>query len=135
LKYLKSHNGILVAALVFLALSWIFKAYMHSAMIDEINDNTITAKEIQEASSMQKIWGVPSIQISTRVEALKTKVPNIKISSFNKEPKSLNASFVGLGAFEMESIVNEISNIPVEIKTIEVTPAPNGYNMKLVLKW
>jgi len=135
LKYLKSHYGVLVAALLFLVLTWVFKTYMHSAMIDEINENTITAKEIQEASSMQKIWGVPSIQISTRIEALKSKVPNIKISSFTKEPKSLNASLIGLSAFEVESIVNEISNMPVEIKTLEVTPAPSGYNMKLVLKW
>lgn len=124
-----------MAALVFLALAWIFKTYMHNAMMDEINENTTTTKEIQEASSMQKIWGVPAIQISTRVEALKTKAPSIKVSSFLKEPKSLNASFVGLEAFEVETIVSEISNIPVEIKTLEVTPAPNGYNMKLVLKW
>ncbi|CUV66604.1 exported hypothetical protein [Sulfurovum sp. enrichment culture clone C5] len=123
-----------IASIVFLFFSWAIKIYFAQEVIEQKSYNTELSQEIEEASSLQRIWA-SNTSIPQRLDLIKAKIPTTKVKSFQKTNQSLSAVFIGLNISEVEYTINEIVNLPVQIKDLNVENTPNGHNVKLVLKW
>ncbi|MDD2640911.1 MAG: hypothetical protein PHS65_07960 [Arcobacteraceae bacterium] len=123
-----------IASIVILIFLWMAKTYLAQVAIEQKSYNLELSKDIAEASSLQRIWA-SNTTISQRLDLIKAKIPTVKVKSFRKTNQSLSAIFIGLNILEVEYAINEIVNLAVQIKGLEVESTPNGYNVKLVLKW
>lgn len=132
-RYLSDYR-IAIASIIVLIFTWAMKTYLTQSAIEQKSYNSELSKELSEASSLQRVWA-SNASIPQRLDLIKRKFSSTKIKSFQKSNKSLSATFVGLNISELEYIINEIANLPIQIKNLDTESTPNGYNVRLVLKW
>jgi len=124
---------ILGASLLFMLLTYSFKAVSHSGMKSAQEEITQTKAQITQIIALQELWGDKKIQ--KRVEMLQNSVSKEKVGQFSIKSKKLTALFKELTIDELNRISNKIASLAVEIDKFHLTKGSNGYQLEITCKW
>ncbi|MBD3790400.1 MAG: hypothetical protein IE885_08605 [Campylobacterales bacterium] len=127
------HNElILVFGILFLLLGWGYKHYQLSSQKEDAATFSKSINAFREIVALQKIWG--NKDIAKRVDKLQTTVPASKVK-WSKSGKKLTAVFDNLTAGEMNSLVNKLMNLAVEIEKLQISHSGTVYHVECACKW
>jgi len=124
---------ILLTSIVLMLFAYIYK----SGKIDSFEKGKIevasSISTISQIASLKDLWG--DKKLSAKVPKLKSLVNSSKVKLFSIKSKKLKAKFVDLTIKELTILLQKISNIAVEIISIDVKKNSETYNMELKCKW
>lgn len=130
----KNYQNELVVLFAFLVM---FSGYIYKT--NTIADEATTAIETQktlsdmkEVIALKKLW--TDKKTSQRVKQLQSIVSVSKVKWSNKR-KKIKASYRGLSARELNSLVTKILNLPVEITLLNIQDISKSYSVEFQCKW
>lgn len=123
--------------IAFLAFILMFGAYLYK--IGQISSQETYAagvkssvEEIKEVIALQKIWS--DKKTPQKVSKLQTLVPSSKVKWSSKNKKAA-ATFSGLTAGELNTLITKILILPVEIKKLTVQNKTSFYDVEFQCEW
>jgi len=130
----KNYQNELVVLFAFLVM---FSGYIYknNTIADEATTAIETQKtlsDMKEVIALKKLW--TDKKTSQRVKQLKSIVSVSKVKWSNKR-KKIKASYRGLSARELNSLVTKILNLPVEITLLNIQDISKSYSVEFQCKW
>lgn len=123
---------IVLVAFVLLLVGYGYKSAQISSQAEMMEEVRHSVDEIKEVVALQKIWA--DTKIGSKVEKLHTLIPESKVTWSNKS-KKVTATYKGLTARELNSLVTKILNVPVEIQTLNIVKNASSYDVEFKCKW
>jgi len=128
------NESIIVASLLILIISIIYKYSTLSKLENKIVSTKESIQEIEEAKRLKKLWYAKGI--NSKLSRLKSTVSSSKIKKFNKRNKRVNIVLKKLESRELNRFMNELSKLPLRIARLKIVKiATNQYNMECLCKW
>ncbi|HHD72644.1 MAG TPA: hypothetical protein ENK77_03870 [Epsilonproteobacteria bacterium] len=93
----------------------------------------VSVTQIGKIAALKKQWG--SENLSKKIEKIKTNIAPDKIKQFTIKQKKLFASFAGLSAMEMNTIILKLENIAVQITKLSAKRQGESYSLEVTCKW
>jgi len=130
----KNYQNELIVLFAFLVM---FSGYIYKT--NTIENEAISAIESQktlldmkEVIALKNLW--TDKKTSQRVKQLQSIVPISKVNWSNKR-KKIKASYRGLSARELNSLITKILNLPVEITLLDIQDISKSYSVEFQCKW
>jgi len=130
----KNYQNELIVLFAFLVM---FSGYIYKT--NTIENEAISAIETQktlldmkEVIALKNLW--TDKKTSQRVKQLQSIVPISKVNWSNKR-KKIKASYRGLSARELNSLITKILNLPVEITLLDIQDISKSYSVEFQCKW
>ncbi len=130
----KRYQNELIALIAFVLMlsGYGYKAAQVSSQAEMIAGTKHTVAEIKEVIALQKIWS--DKKTTKKVEKLQTLIPASKVK-WSSKSKKVTASYKGLSATELNSLVTKILNLPVEIQKLKIQKIASSYDVEFKCKW
>ena len=130
----KRYQNELIAliAFVLMLIGYGYKAAQVSSQAEMMAGTKHTVAEIKEVIALQKIWS--DKKTTKKVEKLQTLIPASKVK-WSSKSKKVTASYKGLSATELNSLVTKILNLPVEIQKLKIQKIASSYDVEFKCKW
>jgi len=122
----------LLGSVLFMLISYAYKYHNESKIQEDMIKVQKETDELIEANSLQKLWANKTI--SQRLNSLQSIVPSNKLV-WNKKGKKLNMKLSNLNAKELNKVLSKISNIAVQIESIDIKRHDKEYDMEVRCKW
>ena len=125
-------------AIVLLAFVAMIAGYLYKSIsannLDRVKaEVALSATEVGEIIALKKQWG--NEKLTQSVNKINLNIAPNKIKQFSIKSKKLQASYRGLSAKEMNSIIVRLENIAVQIVKLGTKRQGESYNMEIVCKW
>ena len=130
----KRYQNELIALIAFVLMlaGYGYKAAQVSSQAEMRAGTKHTVAEIKEVIALQKIWS--DKKTTKKVEKLQTLIPASKVK-WSSKSKKVTASYKGLSATELNSLVTKILNLPVEIQKLKIQKIASSYDVEFKCKW
>ncbi len=130
----KRYQNELIALIAFVLMlsGYGYKAAQVSSQAEMMAGTKHTVAEIKEVIALQKIWS--DKKTTKKVEKLQTLIPASKVK-WSSKSKKVTASYKGLSATELNSLVTKILNLPVEIQKLKIQKIASSYDVEFKCKW
>jgi len=126
-------NELILGAAIFLFLAaLLFKYERKTEVLSSQKQTQKELAQLRDLEAMKNVWG--DKKISKKVQRLQAIVPKNKVK-WHKEAKKLTASFSNLSGRELNSAVNRILNLPVEIEQLDIDKSGGSYRLECKCKW
>lgn len=123
---------IALAAFLLMLITYGYKTAHVSSQSESMAETRHSVAEIKEVVALQKIWS--DKKTGQKVEKLQTLISADKVKWSNKN-KKVTASYKGLSATELNSLVTKILNLPVEIQKLKIQKIASSYDVEFKCKW
>jgi hypothetical protein len=130
----KRYQNELIAFIAFVLMlsGYGYKAAQVSSQAEMMAGTKHTVEEIKEVIALQKLWS--DKKTTKKVEKLQTLIPASKVK-WSSKSKKVTASYKGLSATELNSLVTKILNLPVEIQKLKIQKIASSYDVEFKCKW
>ena len=130
----KRYQNELIALVAFILMfgAYVYKTVQVSTQAETMIEAERSVGEIKEVIALKKIWS--DSKISKKVEKLQTLIPASKVK-WSTKSKKVTASYKGLTATELNTLVTKILNLPVEIQKLKIQKIASSYDVEFVCKW
>lgn len=133
MKAIRFKNEIIVIVAALFAVSALGYKYMQRTSAYEQKQQLLREIEtFQEVVSLRQRWKAGDIH--RKLDALHTMFAN-RVLSWKKQGRKLSASFGGISAKQLGTIMTKLLNIPVQIDRIHIEKEGDTYQMEFTCKW
>ncbi|RUM74096.1 MAG: hypothetical protein DSZ10_02225 [Sulfurovum sp.] len=125
-------NELILAAAFLIFLGALFYKYsQRDGNLSFAKSSQQELSSLKETIALKKVWGSP--KNAQKVKRLKTIVPANKVK-WHQEGKKLAATFSGLSGRELNTVVNKVMNLPVEIELLKIDKTGKTYQLECKCK-
>ncbi len=130
----KRYQNELIALVAFVLMlgTYGYKTTHLSSQSESMAKTRHSVAEIKEVIALQKIWS--DKKTSQKVQKLQTLISADKVKWSNKS-KKVTASYKGLSATELNTLITKILNLPVEIQKLKIQKIASSYDVEFKCKW
>ena len=129
------NEGMILLALLLLVGAMLYKSYQHTKLQTSSVEATAMISKIEDIATMKKLWQKNST-VATKLNAIKTYLPAIKIKTLQVEKKKAHILLEGLNGNELNSVAGKyLASIPVQIVEMSIGRDGEYYRLELQCKW
>ncbi len=111
---------------------YIYKNSQINSQAEGAVNSQKSLSQIENVISLKKLWS--DKKTTKNIKKLKTIVAKSKVK-WSRKNKKLKASFSELSARELNKVLTKLSNIPVQIKTLNIKKTASSYSVEFQCKW
>jgi len=123
---------IVLAAFLFMLIAYINKYNQVTTQTKQALEVKHSLEELKEVIALKKIWTDKDIKKS--ISKIHNSVPSSKVQ-WSQKSKKITASYKNLSANELNKLITNILNTPVEVTLLDVKKVGSNYNMEFKCKW
>lgn len=123
---------VVIVAILFAVSAFGYKYIQRAAAYEQKHQLLREIETFQEVASLKQRWTAGDIQ--KKLDAVHTMFTD-SVLSWKKQGKKLSASFAGVNAKRLGTLMTRLFNIPVQIERIHIEKKGDTYQMEFACKW
>lgn len=133
MKAIRFKNEIMVIAAVLFAVSALgYKHMQRTSAYEQKHQLLQEIETFQKVASLKQQWNAGDTH--KKLDAVHTMFAN-SVLFWKKQGRKLSASFGGLSAKQLGTLMTKLFNIPVQIDRIHIEKKGDTYQMEFSCKW
>ena len=127
-----TYELLLAGSLLFLLIGYGYRGSQFASLEQNKASLGRSADELKEIIALKKIWSDPRVE--EKVKKIETLISPDKVK-WSKTSQKITATYHALSPQELNTLVNKILNLPVQIQQFSVKKAGTSYDVEFQCKW